>query len=142
MNMNNKDPWTESEIRLVHVYKSRILQESGGNGVSNKSPSLIELQKLCLDRTPMAVHNKVRTTLMADGSIVTRRQMSDRLSAKTEPDPNHGKGSNSFFDYKPRKESEEVLVPAPNSKPVMVSVPLSKLYGKVDFHTFMSLINE
>lgn len=142
MNMNNKDPWTESEIRLVHQYKSRILQESGGNGVSNKSPSLIELQNVCFNRTPMAVHNKVRTTLMADGSIVTRRQMSEKLSAKTEPDPNHGKERNSFFDYKPRKESEEVLVPAPDSKPVMVSVPLSKLYGKVDFHTFMSLINE
>ena len=141
MNMNIKDPWTEEEVRLVHVYKNRILQESGGNGVSKKSPSLITLQKLCAHRTPMAVHNKVRTTLMAEGSIVTRKQMADRLSAKTEAHPLEMESSR-FFDYKPRKEGEVVSVPTPDSTPVMVSVPLSKLYGKVDFHTFMSLINE
>jgi len=117
----NKDPWTEQEIRLVHAYKDRILEESGGNGVSKKSPSLIQLQLLCENRTPMAVHNKVRITLMKEGSIITRKQMAKKLTAD--------KNRSEIFDYT-------------SKEPVIVSVPLSKLYGKVDFHTFMSLINE
>ncbi len=39
----------------------------------------------------------------------------------------------------PRKQQKKM---EQASSAVMVSIPLSKLYGKIDFETFMSLINE
>jgi|DEB0MinimDraft_4_1074332.scaffolds.fasta_scaffold164629_2 hypothetical protein len=139
MNDMNYTTWTEDELRLVHAYKNKILEESGGNGISKNSPSLKELQSLCVNRSDLAVHHKVRSALVSEGALTTRKQMLARIKAKAlqedvvaerldmeaAPAPDR----NSIFDYT-------------SKEPVIVSVPLSKLYGKVDFHTFMSLINE
>lgn len=152
MNDMNYTTWTEDELRLVHAYKNKILEESGGNGISKKSPSLKELQSLCVNRSDLAVHHKVRTALINEGALTTRKQMLARLKAKAlqedvvaerldmeaVPAPDR----DSFFDYTPRTDVGTIEVSPPSDKPVIVSVPLSKLYGKVDFHTFMSLINE
>lgn len=142
--------WTEDELRLVHTYKERILQEGGGNGISKKSPSLIELQSLCKNRTPQAVHNKVRTTLISEGSLITRKQMMARIKSKALHEevtamrldvanaPSEER--NTIFDYTPPADDGPIEIKLPASK--VVSVPLNKLYGKVDYETFMSLINE
>ena len=139
MNDMNYTTWTEDELRLVHAYKNKILEESGGNGISKKSPSLKELQSLCVNRSDLAVHHKVRSALVSEGALTTRKQMLARIKAKAlqedvvaerlDMEAAPATDRNSIFDYT-------------SKEPVIVSVPLSKLYGKVDFHTFMSLINE
>ena len=150
MNDMNYMTWTEDELRLVHAYKNKILEESGGNGISKKSPSLKELQNLCKNRSDLAVHHKVRTTLISEGALTTRKQMLARLKAKAlqedmvaerldmeaVPAPDR----NTFFDYTPPTDGGPIEIKLPASK--VVSVPLNKLYGKVDYETFMSLINE
>lgn len=143
--------WTEDETRLVHAYKDRILEESGGNGISKKSKSLIELQRLCPNRTDDAVHHKVRMQLQKEGKILDRKQMAarmraerssnqaiaERLDMEQAPAPD----LNTFFDYTPPAGATVIETPAPKQVGV-VTVPLKKLYGKVDFDTFMSLVSE
>jgi len=140
--MSQHPTWTEEETRLVHVYKNRILEQSGGGGVSKKAPALIELKDLLPKRTFDSVHNKVRVELLREGKILTRKALTARMKAekmsaevtadKLDMEAAPAPDRDTFFDYTP---------PAQN-KTKVVAVPLNKLYGKVDFETFMSLINE
>jgi hypothetical protein len=123
--------WTADETRLVHAYKDRILQESGGNGISKKSKSLIELQRLCPNRTNDAVHHKVRIQLEKEGKILTRKQIAARMKAER------------FSNEVVAERLDMEQAPAPQHPQTgVVTVPLKKLYGQVDFETFMSIINE
>lgn len=107
MTMKHKH-WKKKELELLHAYKALILQECGGERITDKSPSLIELAGKLPGRSIGAVHWKVRDTLQREGVLKQR--------------------------YAEEKQ--------PQAVGEVVSIPLSKLYGKVDYETFMSFINE
>jgi len=124
--------WTREEIDLVHTYMDDIQEESNG-GVSDTSPTLLKLTQLLPQRGPSSVHNKVRIELQRTGKIVTKvqriRELQESLhkasAEKAQPD----------LEQIPKHEA--VL-----KEQGLVLIPLKKLYGKVDFATFMELINE
>lgn len=128
---SSQKSWTSSELAVVHHHLADILQESNG-GVSSTSPSLLRLHGLIPDRTFSAVSNKVRVEMVRKGLVQPKTKQIEALRKQLEL-------INS-------DETLPVLVlPEPETQVnagSIVSVPLKKLYGKVDYETFMSLINE
>jgi hypothetical protein len=116
--------WTREEIDLVHTYMDDIQEESNG-GVSDTSPTLRKLTQLLPQRGPSSVHNKVRIELQRMGKIVTKESLHKASAEKAQPE----------LEQSPKHEA--VL-----KEQGLVLIPLKKLYGKVDFATFMELINE
>lgn len=120
-------------MAVVHHHLTDILEESNG-GVSSTSPSLLRLHELIPDRTFSAVSNKVRVEMVRKGLVQPKTKQIEALKQQLE--------------LMNSDETLPVLVlPEPEPEKQVnagsiVSVPLKKLYGKVDYETFMSLINE
>jgi hypothetical protein len=110
--------WSDDDLRIVHSSMRLILKTSGGRGVSLKNRILQAVAK-DVDRSVDAVAARVRIELTKQGLL---------------PAP------------KPRSKSHPKMVmqytPPEPTQASVAAVPLRKLYGKVDFETFMSLINE
>ena len=110
--------WSDEDLRVVHSAMRFILKTSGGRGVSLNNRALRKMAR-DLDRSVDAVAARVRIELVKEGLLPTPKR-------RIKPQPQM------VMQYTP---------PAPKQTTV-VAVPLRKLYGKVDFETFMSLINE
>jgi len=128
---SSQKTWTSSELAVVHHHLADILEESKG-GVSSTSPTLHRLHAQFPDRTFSAVSNKVRVEMARKGLVEPKTKQIEALRKQLE--------------LMNSDETPPVLV-LPEPKPQVnagsiVSVPLKKLYGKVDYETFMSLINE
>lgn len=130
MSLSQKS-WTSHELAVVHHHIADILEESNG-GVSSTSPTLHRLNDMFPDRSFSAVSSKVRVEMHGLGLVQPKSKQIEALKKQLEL-------INS-------EETVPVLVlPEPENQVnvgSIVSVPLKKLYGKVDYETFMSLINE
>lgn len=119
-------PWTEREVSLIKSYLPTIVKQGNGKLVE-KTTSFQELCVLLDRRTQAAVAHKTRKVAYEQGLLKTIRQKA------------HEERATLFHNDTPKE-----VAPMPIESPYgeVVSVPLRKLYGKVDFETFMSLINE
>lgn len=120
---SDKKSWSPNELSVVNLHLEDILSESNG-GVSSTSPTLLRLHNMLPHRTFSAVVNKVRVEMERVGLVEPKAKQIEALKKQLE-----GKASS---------ETSNTQVNAGS----IVSVPLKKLYGKVDYETFMSLINE
>jgi hypothetical protein len=123
--MNGK-PWTPEQTAELRGLIDTIMAESGGDKISAEAPTLV-LFSTVHERTPLAVSHKVRMLALKDGKIKTRRMRKLEEAQAQMP-----------------IATLVVDEPTPEPEPVtaqVVSIPLRKLYGKIDFETFMSLIN-
>lgn len=111
--------WTDDEVLQAIDLLPKIIEESGGHSISNKSKSLKRFAK-SLGRTEQSVNNRLRKLAHEDDNFTIN-------------------------EYGPRKASrptpkKEEAVPDPQAAKV-VNIPLKKLYGLLDYETFMSLID-
>ena len=118
-------PWTPEETAELAGLVDTIIRESGGNRISAEAKTLVGFATKC-NRTPSAVSHKTRILALAAGKIKTRRQL------KAE--------AMELMDAAAWHAEEAEPTPEPTVGKV-VSIPLKSLYGKIDFETFMSLIN-
>jgi hypothetical protein len=122
-------PWTPEETAELAALVDTIIRESGGNQISAEVKTLVDFANKC-NRTSTAVSHKTRMLALAAGKIKTRRQMREEAQELMDSSAWHA------------EEAEPD--PAPPTNPMtaqVVSIPLKQLYGKIDFETFMSLIN-
>ena len=117
--------WREEEILQAIDLLPKVIEESGGHSISNKSETLQGLATK-LGRTLQSVNNRMRKLAAEDGSFDIN-QYGPRNKRKETP------------------EVEETVVetpPTPEPKAArVVNIPLQKLYGLIDYETFMSLID-
>lgn len=117
--------WKDEEILQAIDLLPRVVEESGGHSISNKSETLRRFAKSS-GRTYQSVNNKFRKL--------------------AEDDPTY-----SINQYGPRGKSsgsaQTVLIEetpplaADRTTARVVNIPLKKLYGLLDYETFMSLID-
>ena len=114
--------WSPVEVRQAEEALPRVVRESGGYSISNKSVSLKRLAQ-DLGRSAQSVNNKLRFLAAEDSNY--------RIN-----------------EYGPRSKKQTVestpVVEEVQSSPVeskVVTIPLKKVYGKIDYETFMSLLN-
>lgn len=119
--------WTDDEILQAIDLLPKIIEESGGHSISNKSESLQRFAA-SLGRTAQSVNNRLRKLAHEDDNI-TINEYGPRRASRPTPQ---------------KKETVETPEPTPTPEPQsakVVNIPLKKLYGLLDYETFMSLIN-
>lgn len=121
--MNGKT-WTPEQTAELRGLIDTIMAESGGDKISAEAPTLVQFAAV-YERTPLAVSHKVRMLALREGKIKTRRMRKMEEAKAQQQIP---------------IADTAALEPEPLTAQV-VSIPLKKLYGKIDFETFMSLIN-
>lgn len=119
-------------MAVVHHHLADILEESNG-GVSSTSPTLLRLHEMLPDRSFSAVSNKVRVEMVRKGLVQPKTKQIESLKQQLEL-----MNSDETLPVLVLPDAEKQQV----NHGSIVSVPLKKLYGKVDYETFMSLINE
>lgn len=120
-------PWTPEQTAELAGLVDTIIRESGGNRISAEAKTLVDFATKH-DRTYTAVSHKTRVLALAAGKIKTRRQVQEEAMELMDAAAWHA-------------EEAESTPPAEPVAGLVVSIPLKNLYGKIDFETFMDLIN-
>lgn len=122
-------PWTKHEVSLIESYLPTIVKQGNGKLVE-KAPCFQELCSRIENRTQAAIAHKTRKVAYDSGLLKSLKQKA-------------WEERSTLFDYTPPADGGpiETKVPSP-MKTQVVAVPLEKLYGRVDFETFMSLVTE
>ena len=158
------------EIELVREHVDIIIEEGNGALNSKSETATIKALSKVLERTIAAVAQKARAIAVEEGKIVIMKNknsskklayviktptelkeervlrnkkilsMSDDGMTVREIAKQTGVTKSSVHEVIQRHRNYEDRTSIGNEN--VVSVPLKKLYGKVDFETFISLIND
>lgn len=161
--------WKLHEIDLIREHLDTLLREGKGALHSkSKTPTIKALSKV-LERTHTAVAQRARATAIEDGKIVILEKKPENKPAYIIKTPTELQEERVMRNQSILSMSDDGMTVREIAKQTnvtkstvhdiiqrhrnfddrttvgdanVVAVPLKKLYGKVDFETFISLINE
>jgi hypothetical protein len=119
--------WTDEEILQAIDALPLVVEESGGHSISNKSDALRRLASK-LGRTHASVNNRLRKLADEDPTYDINKYRSRGKIDQPEDTP------------EVEQTTPTEVVPERSTARV-VNIPLKKLYGLLDYETFMSLID-
>ncbi len=138
--------WGKDEMLLVHQYKNQILEESGGDAVSQKVKSFNILHKLLTEisarpRTKAAICKKVRDTLNSTNDLLSRKQKISKGKVEAEENVNLIDRMDMEASQR-RREVESDSKPSESFTSGVAYVPLEYIYGKVKMNEFLNMWSE